>query len=54
MFVLKAIGERVIKGELEKHDIYISAPTINECFEALVKYKSSTDLYVKVEEVYLV
>lgn len=53
MFILKAIGERVINGELEKHEIYINASTINECFERLVSYKSSSDLYIKVESVYL-
>lgn len=54
MFILKAIGERVNNiGELEKHEIYINAPTINECFERLVKYKSSSDLYIKVESVIL-
>lgn len=53
MYILKAIGERIINGELVKHDIYISALTINECFEELVKYKSSSDLYIKVDSVYL-
>lgn len=53
-YILKAIGERIINGDLVKDDIYISAPTINECFEELVKYKSSSDLYIKVDTVYLV
>lgn len=55
MFILKANGQRIDdNGELEKHVIYIEAPTIDECFEELVKYKSSSDLYIKVESVYLV
>lgn len=54
MFTLKAIGERVINGELEKREIYITAPTITDCFEELVKYKSSSDLFIKVDSVYLV
>lgn len=54
MCILKAIGERLINGELEKHEIYIDAPTINECFEELIKYKSSSDLYIKVDTVYSV
>lgn len=54
MFILKAMGERVINGELEKHEIYISALTIEECFEELVKYKDSSELYITVEKVYLV
>lgn len=54
MYILKAIGERVINGELEKREIYITAPTITDCFEELVKYKSSSDLYIKVDTVYLV
>lgn len=55
MFILKANGQRIDdNGELEKHEIYITEPTIDECFEELVKYKSSSDLYIKVEEVYLV
>ena len=53
MYILKATGVRVINGELEKHEIYIDALTINECFEELVKYKSSSDLYIEVESVYL-
>lgn len=53
MYVLKAIGERISNGKLEKCDIYITAPTINECFVELVKYKSSSDLYIKVDDVYL-
>lgn len=53
MYILKAIGERIIKGELESHEIYINASIINECFERLVKYKSSSDLYIKVESVIL-
>lgn len=53
MFILKAIGECIVNGELEKREIYISALTINECFEELVKYKSSSNLYIKVESVYL-
>lgn len=54
MFILKANAQRVHNGELEKHDIYISAPTIEECFEELVKYKESSELYITVEKVYLV
>lgn len=54
MYILKAIGERIINGKLVKHDIFISATTINECFEELIKYKSSSDLYIKVDTVYLV
>lgn len=53
MYILKATGVRVINGELEKHEIYIEALTIDECFEELVKYKSSSDLYIEVESVYL-
>lgn len=40
MYILKAIAERISKGELVKHDIYITAQTIDECFEELVNYKS--------------
>ena len=54
MKVLKAIGERINNGELEKHELYVTAPTINECFEKLVKYKGTSDMYIKVESVYLV
>lgn len=54
MYILKATGEIIINGELEKREIYITALTINECFEELVKYKSSSDLYIKVDSVYLV
>jgi hypothetical protein len=54
MNVLKAIGERINNGELETHGIYITAPTIDECFEKLVKYKGTSDMYIKVESVYLV
>ena len=54
MYILKAIGERVINGELESRNIYISSPTIVECFEELVKYKESSELYITVEKVYLV
>lgn len=54
MFILKATGQIVIKGKLEEHDIYITAPTVDECFEELVKYKVSSDLYITVEKVYLV
>lgn len=53
MYILKATGEIISNGELEKREIYISALTINECFEELVKYKSSSDLYIKVDSVYL-
>ena len=53
MYILKAIGERITNGELEKHELYITAATINECFEKLVKYKGSSDMYIKVESVYL-
>lgn len=34
------------KGELETHDIYIKAPTIDECFEELVKHKDSSVLHI--------
>lgn len=54
MFILKAIAQRVHNGKLEKHDIYITAPTIDECFEELVKYKDASELYITVEKVYLV
>lgn len=54
MFILKAIGQIVRNGELKKQDIYISAPTIDECFEELVKHKDSSELYITVEKVYLV
>lgn len=55
MFILKANGQRIDDtGELESHEIYISAPTIEECFEELVKYKNSSELYITVEKVYLV
>lgn len=58
MFILKAIGQRIDhkndKGELETHEIYITAPTIDECFEKLVKYKDSSELYITVDSVYLV
>ena len=53
MYILKAIAEHINNGELVKHEIYISAPTITECFEELIHYKSSNYLYIKVEEVYL-
>ena len=53
MYILKAIGERIVNGELEEHEIYISGLTINECFVELVRYKSSSDLYIKVDSVYL-
>ena len=32
MFILKSIGQIVHNGKLKKQDIYISAPTIDECF----------------------
>lgn len=54
MYILKAIGERISNGKLEKCDIYITAPTIDECFEKLVKYKSTIDSYIKVVDVFLV
>lgn len=54
MYILKAIGERIRNGELEVRKIIIKAPTINECFEKLVNYKSSSDMYIKVESVDLV
>lgn len=55
MFILKANGQRIDdKGELETHGIYIKAPTIDECFEELVKYKDSSELYITVDIVYLV
>ena len=54
MYILKAIGERFRNEELEVRKIYIKAPTINECFDELVNYKSSSDWYIKVDSVYLV
>lgn len=54
MYILKAIGELISNGELEKHELYITAPTVNECFEKLVKYKGTSDMHIKVENVYLV
>lgn len=54
MYILKAIGQIVSNGKLKKQDIYITAPTIEECFEKLVKYKESSELYITVEKVYLV
>lgn len=55
MFILKANGQRIDdNGELETHDIHITAPTIDECFEELVKYKDSSELYITVDKVYLV
>lgn len=54
MFILKATAQIVRKGKLKKQDIYISALTIDECFEELVKYKESSELYITVEKVYLV
>lgn len=55
MFIIKANGQRIDdNGELETHDIYIKAPTVDECFEALVKYKDASELYITVEKVYLV
>lgn len=54
MFILKAIGQIVHSGKLKKQDIYITAPTVDECFEELVKYKESSELYITVERVYLV
>ena len=55
MFTLKANGQRIDdNGELETHEIYITALTIDECFEELVKYKESSELYITVDTVYLV
>lgn len=54
MCILKVSAQCVHNRELEKHEIYISAPTIDECFEELVKYKDSNELYITVEKVYLV
>lgn len=54
MFILKAIAQRVHNGKLEKREIYITASTIDECFEELVKYKESSNLYITVDKVYLV
>lgn len=55
MFVLKAYGQRIDdNGELKTDEIYITALTIDECFEELVKYKNSSELYITVEKVYLV
>ena len=54
MFILKANGQRIDdNGELVDDEIYISAPTITECFEVLVKYKDGSELYITVEKVYL-
>lgn len=53
MFILKATAQIVKNGKLEKREIYISAPTIDECFEELVKYKETSELYITVEKVYL-
>ena len=53
MYVLKAIAEQEINGKIEKREIYIAALTINECFEELVKRKSSSDLSIKVVTIYL-
>lgn len=53
MVILKAIAERIDNGELVEHEIYISAPTIDECFEELVKCKSSSALFIKVDSVYI-
>lgn len=52
MFILKATGQRVKNGKLITDDIYISALTIEECFVELVRYKVSSDLYIKVDTVY--
>ena len=54
MCILKAIGEFISNDEFEKCELYITAPTINECFEKLVKYKGTSDMYIKVDGVYLV
>lgn len=54
MYILKAICELISNGELEKHELYITAPTVNECFEVLVKYKDKSDMYIKVDSIYLV
>lgn len=55
MFILIANGQRIDdNGELKKHEIYITAPTIDECFEELVKYKDSSESYITVDKVYLV
>lgn len=54
MFILKATAQIVKNGKLEEREIYITAPTIDECFEELVKYKESSELYITVEKVYLV
>lgn len=55
MFILKANGQRIDdKGELETREIYIISPTVDECFDELVKYKDSSELYITVEKVYLV
>lgn len=54
MYILKATGERISNGELDKHELYITAKTINECFEELVKYKGTSDMYIKVESIYIV
>ena len=54
MYVLKAIVERLSNGEFEFDMISIKAPTIDECFEELAKYKNSSYSYIKVDSVYLV
>lgn len=54
MYILIATGERITNGELEKYNLHITAHTIDECFEKLVKYKGTSDMYIKVESVYLV
>lgn len=55
MYILKLDGQRINdKGDFETREIYITAPTIEECFEELVKYKNSSELYITVEKVYLV
>lgn len=54
MYILKAIGECISNAELESREIYVSALTVDECFEELVRYKSSSDLYIKVDSIYLV
>lgn len=54
MYILIATGESIGNGELKKHEIYITASSINECFEKLVKLKDEIDMYIKVDSVYLV
>ena len=53
MYVLKAIGECISNGELVKHEIYITAPSANECFDELARYKDSSYMFIKVDSLYI-